>query len=341
MTIRKQPNGKWLCECYPNGRDGKRVRKQFTTKGEAVAFENFTMEEVNKKPWLGEKEDRRRLSELIDQWHSLYGQTLADPKRLMAKLNIICNGLGDPVASELTAGDFTKYREARLKGEVRNEDGALLSPVKPRTVNLEQRNLSSVFGTLKKLGHWSPPNPLAGLPTFKIAEGELAFLASDEIKRLLNACADSQSSSLLMIAKICLATGARWSEAENLQGHQLSKYRITYTKTKGKKNRTVPISQDLYDELPKNRGKLFTPCRKAFERAVKRAGIVLPEGQCTHVLRHTFASHFMMNGGNILILKEILGHADIKMTMIYAHFAPEHLEDAVTKNPLTMLPRDE
>ncbi|MCV5137962.1 integrase, partial [Escherichia coli] len=27
MTIRKQPNGKWLCECYPNGRNGKRVRK--------------------------------------------------------------------------------------------------------------------------------------------------------------------------------------------------------------------------------------------------------------------------------------------------------------------------
>ncbi len=140
-----------------------------------------------------------------------------------------------------------------------------------------------------------------------------------------------------MIAKICLATGARWSEAENLQGHQLTKYRITYTKTKGKRNRTVPISQELYNELPQNRGKLFTPCRKAFERAVKRAGIHLPEGQCTHVLRHTFASHFMMNGGNILVLRDILGHADIKMTMIYAHFAPEHLEDAVTKNPLSNL----
>jgi hypothetical protein len=79
MTIRKQPNGKWLCECYPNGRDGKRVRKQFATKGEAIAFENFTMDEVNKKPWLGEKEDRRHLSELIEQWHSLYGQTLQTP----------------------------------------------------------------------------------------------------------------------------------------------------------------------------------------------------------------------------------------------------------------------
>ncbi|MCV6039008.1 site-specific integrase, partial [Escherichia coli] len=65
MTIRKQPNGKWVGECYPNGRNGKRVRKQFATKGEAIAFESFTMEEVNKKPWLGEKEDRRHLSELI------------------------------------------------------------------------------------------------------------------------------------------------------------------------------------------------------------------------------------------------------------------------------------
>ena len=45
-----------------------------------------------------------------------------------------------------------------------------MPPVKPRTVNLEQRNLSSVFGTLKKLGRWSAPNSLAGLPTFKIAE---------------------------------------------------------------------------------------------------------------------------------------------------------------------------
>ncbi|ESB35668.1 phage integrase [Salmonella enterica subsp. enterica serovar Agona str. 0292] len=44
-----------------------------------------------------------------------------------------------------------------------------------------------------------------------------------------------------------------------------------------------------------------------------------------------------MNGGNILVLRDILGHADIKMTMVYAHFAPDHLEDAVTKNPLYKL----
>ncbi len=42
----------------------------------------------------------------------------------------------------------------------------------------------------------------------------------------------------------------------------------------------------------------------------------------------------MMNGGNILVLQRVLGHTDIKMTMRYAHFAPDHLEGAVTFNPL-------
>lgn len=337
MTVRKLPSGKWICECYPNGRDGKRVRRQFATKGEAVAFEKHKMEEADNKPWLGEKTDNRKLSDLIKLWHSLYGQTLADPKRMLAKLEIICTGLGNPVATDITSGMFTTYRERRLKGEIVDGDGIPFKPVKPKTVNLEQRNLSSVFGTLKKLGHWNAPNPLSGLPTFKIAQTELTFLNDEEIKLVLTECERSANEDLLMVARICLATGARWSEAETLQRSQISEYRITYTKTKTKKNRSVPISQELYKEIPKKRGQLFKPCRKAFQRAIERTGIDLPEGQCTHVLRHTFASHFMMNGGNILVLRDILGHADIKMTMIYAHFAPEHLEDAVSKNPLAGL----
>ncbi|WP_142698394.1 tyrosine-type recombinase/integrase, partial [Klebsiella pneumoniae] len=72
----------------------------------------------------------------------------------------------------------------------------------------------------------------------------------------------------------------------------------------------------------------------AFRGAIKRTGIELPDGQLSHVLRHTFASHFMMRGGNILVLQRILGHTDIKVTMRYAHFAPDHLTDAIKLNPL-------
>ena len=60
----------------------------------------------------------------------------------------------------------------------------------------------------------------------------------------------------------------------------------------------------------------------------------VPNGQATHVLRHTFASHFMMNKGDILVLQRILGHTKIEQTMAYSHFAPEHLIQAVHLNPL-------
>lgn len=57
----------------------------------------------------------------------------------------------------------------------------------------------------------------------------------------------------------------------------------------------------------------------------------------THVLQHTFASHFIMNGGNILVLQKILGHSNLTMTMRYAHLAPGHLQEAKTLNPLARL----
>lgn len=55
MTISKQKNGKWLCELYPNGREGRRIRRQFNTKGEAEAFELYTKTESADKPWLGRR----------------------------------------------------------------------------------------------------------------------------------------------------------------------------------------------------------------------------------------------------------------------------------------------
>jgi len=57
----------------------------------------------------------------------------------------------------------------------------------------------------------------------------------------------------------------------------------------------------------------------------------------THILRHSFASHFIMNGGDILTLQKTLGHSDLKMTMRYAHLSPEHLEKITKLNPINTL----
>ncbi|AZI51342.1 integrase [Pantoea agglomerans] len=120
----------------------------------------------------------------------------------------------------------------------------------------------------------------------------------------------------------------------------ISPYKLTVINTKGKKNRTVPLARSLYDELIARKGAPFSPCYKQFYRVIRLAGIELPEGQMTHVIRHTFASHFMMAGSNIIVLQCILGYSDIRVTMRYAHFPPDHLEDAIHLNPLAQISGD-
>jgi site-specific recombinase XerD len=50
-----------------------------------------------------------------------------------------------------------------------------------------------------------------------------------------------------------------------------------------------------------------------------------------HGLRHTFASHFMMSGGNILTLQKLLGHSPVAVTMKYAHLAPNFMRDEIAR----------
>ena len=67
--------------------------------------------------------------------------------------------------------------------------------------------------------------------------------------------------------------------------------------------------------------------QRHFLKAQKRAGIARKIS--FHVLRHTYASLYMMNGGNVYDLPKILGHTKVDMTMKYAHLSPQHLRKAV------------
>ncbi|EKY3167848.1 tyrosine-type recombinase/integrase [Cronobacter sakazakii] len=339
MSIKKQTNGKWLLDFYPEGKPkgkaSKRIRKTFSTKGEALAYQNHTLENLHTKPWLDGKEDRRTLRELVNQWFDEHGITLDDGEKRKAAMEFACESMGEPTAHEFNATIFSLYRKKRISGALVRTNR--VKQVSPRTMNLELAYFRAVFNELKRLGHWKHENPLINVRPFKSEEGELAYLEQPEIHRLLEECRKSRNPSTYYVACICLATGARWDEAETLTTKQIKSLKVSFFKTKGNRNRTVPISQELYDALPKPKkpGRYFTSCYSAFRSAVKRAELELPDGQMSHVLRHTFASHFMMNGGNILVLQRILGHTDIKMTMRYAHFAPSHLQEAVTLNPIS------
>ncbi|MCV6621161.1 MAG: tyrosine-type recombinase/integrase [Cellvibrionaceae bacterium] len=60
-----------------------------------------------------------------------------------------------------------------------------------------------------------------------------------------------------------------------------------------------------------------------------RTRIETPKVQMTHILRHIFAGIFFMSGGNILTLQRVLGHSDLKVTMRYAHLAPDYMMQVV------------
>lgn len=145
--------------------------------------------------------------------------------------------MGEPLACDFDAQMFSRYREKRLKGEYARSNR--VKEVSPRTLNLELAYFRAVFNELNRLGEWKGENPLKNMRPFRTEEMEMAWLTHDQISLLLGECKRHDHPDLETVVRICLATGARWSEAESLRKTQLTKYKITYTNTKGRK--TVPF----------------------------------------------------------------------------------------------------
>ncbi len=332
MAITKTTAG-WLADVQPGGRGSKRYRKTFRTQAEAKVWENWIKAEVNSNSaWTPEKRDTRRLLKLSELWYDNHGKELRAAEDTYKRIKAVIEAMGNPIASAFTVTTFTKYRAARL------EEGITLN-----TVNREHAYLRAMFNELIRLGYWKKDNPLKDLRQFQVQENELSYLNDEQISALLEQLKVSSNVHVHLVTKICLSTGARWSEGEGLTFTQVRDGLIQFARTKSGKTRAVPITDELdrairvHHKVHNRHNVLFDSCTGAFKEGIERAKIELPAGQLTHVLRHTFASHFMINGGNILTLQRILGHQDLKTTMRYAHLAPSHLEAAKTLNPISAL----
>ena len=298
MAITKLPSG-WLADLQPGGRGAKRYRKILPTKAEALQYEAWLKTKVVQQPeWAPARRDARRLDDLLELWHQLHGVQLRSGDGTKSKLLHISKAIGNPLASSLTADQFAEYRARRLKAE-RSTDGKrrIEGGISASNLNRELSYLRAMFNELRRVGAWKGENPLARVRQFKVPDKELSFLTLEQMDILLEALEAAETPDALLIAKICLATGARWSEGETLKTSQIRNGQLHFAETKSGKNRSVPVSDDLIVEIEAHHearwGKdrhavprLFQSAYDGFRKAIERSGLKLPKGQLTHVLRH-------------------------------------------------------
>ena len=332
MSIKQVKTG-WQVNIQPGGRSGKRVKKTFPTKAEAIAWERYVQAKSQESSdWIPQKKDARFLSDLIELWYLHHGVELRDGVGRKRILLAMCKVMGNPKAEAFTPDKFAEYIMKRID-----------AGIKPNTMNREHAYLRAVFNETIRLGHWKKENPLVKLRAFKIQEQELSYLTLPQILVLLNRIKISKNIHATLITKVCLSTGARWGEAESLRTSQVRGGLLQFVQTKSSKARSIPISEELEIELLEhykkhgNGDQLFLSAYSAFREALMKSNLKSSEGQLTHILRHTFASHFMMNGGNVIALQKVLGHHSLTMTMRYAHLSPEHLQETLQLNPLAKL----
>ncbi|HEN3632109.1 phage integrase [Yersinia enterocolitica] len=320
MSIKKLEDGRYEVDVRPRGRDGKRIRRKFERKADAQAFERSIIAKYQNHDYLNKPADKRRMSEFIALWWQLIGRNKQYANRRLSAVNCICNDMGDPMIYQINTRSLVDYRAYRL------EQG-----IKASTINHDLFALSGVFKAMAEIDEFHGENPVSSLKALKEPKTEMSYLTHEEIERLLNLT----NGDYYRIAVLLLATGARWGEAYQLKAENIIGNRVMFTITKNGEKRVVPISDEIVN-IVKNResGRLFRVSYKTFRLTMKAAKPNLPDGQAAHALRHTFATHFMMKGGNIIALQRILGHSDISQTMVYAHFAPDYLLDAVKFNPL-------
>jgi integrase len=342
---------KWKAEVAEN----KFLDKQ--KEPDPIKFREFAKEylqwaKANKKPSSYDRElsTMRRLSNefenhiiqnittwQIEKWKA---RRKVEIRRPNAVIGSFMKKEKDGTQREIWYVEYDCPRQGRVKRIVANKKEAELylekigAPVKPATVNRELSLLKHMF---TKAIEWSKvkENPAKKVKLLKGEVKRVRFLMPDEIRDLLSNCADH----LKPIVTVALHTGMRKGELLGLKWEQVNFDQgiITLTDTKNNERRDLPMNETVKAMLQaterkgdyvfcNGEGETFANVRRSFETAVRKSKI---EDFRFHDLRHTFASNLVMEGVDIMTVKELMGHKDLTMTLRYSHLAPNYKTKAV------------
>ena len=220
------------------------------------------------------------------------------------------------------------------------------------TVTRAVASLKCVFSWMIDCGYRTD-NPALGVKAAKVERKLPQILSSKEVELLLEQpkCVDMKGYRDHAMLEVLYATGIRVSELIGLDVDNVFLAAGFIRCESREKTRIIPIyptaQKALTDYLRDVRPKLALDGEKAlfvnmngtrmsrqgFWKLIKyygeKAGI---QAEITpHTLRHSFAAHLLENGADIRAIQEMLGHADISSTQVYAKLVNRRLKDVYTR----------
>ncbi len=225
-----------------------------------------------------------------------------------------------------------------------------LSDIRERS-NLSSSALNSRICALRYLYRavYHRLDIIVNLPNPRRARLVGDILTPAEVEQLM---LDVRSVKHLAILQLLYDTGLRAKEVAQLRlGDFDARNRVlTVRHGKGNKDRVVPYGAAVRETLLElfrqekptdalfcgaTTGEMFTVrgVQYVVKEALKRSG--LKKNVHPHTLRHTFAVHYLNNGGSLLRLQQLLGHAHLSTTLIYLKYASVPLREVAT--PLDVL----
>ncbi|MCK5613198.1 site-specific integrase [Candidatus Pacearchaeota archaeon] len=284
--------------------------------------------EIAENKFLDKKKVAKiRFSEMIEKYIEMYLKVnrptwWKSEKHNLRHLNMF---FGEKCLHEITTLDVEKFKIKRMKIVGKN------------SVNKNLGCLRAMFNKAKEWDLFRGENPVHNKQLFKLENRRLRYLEKDEISRLLSCC----EGYLKDIVEFAINTGMRQGEIFNLKWEDVdfNTGLIHLLKTKSGNSREIPMNESVKNVLHRVKrplgavyvfssynNKPFSNITRSFKTALEKAGI---KNFRFHDLRHTFASHLVMAGVDLLTVKELLGHKTIEMTLRYSHLSGEHKMKAV------------